>query len=183
MNRGDQIIELRNKGYSYRDIMLELRCSSGLVSYYCDDDGKSKAIQRSKNYNKNNPIIKKVKTFNVEYKVKPQQILKGRSIYRMIIGKINKFNQGDKMKGKITLKEAMLKLGDNPTCYITGEKIDINQTSTYNFDHIIPRSKGGTNTIDNLGICTTQANQCKNTLTYEELIDFCNKVINHHNQK
>ena len=47
----------------------------------------------------------------------------------------------------------------------------------YNLDHIIPRAKGGLNTIDNLAIVTPITNKVKSDLTKEELLDFCEKIL------
>lgn len=76
-----------------------------------------------------------------------------------------------------TLAELKAKIGDNPRCYLTGEPIDLSKPNTYCFDHIIPRCRGGTNKLDNLGLSTIVANYCKYTMTYDEFIAICKQVI------
>ena len=67
--------------------------------------------------------------------------------------------------------------GDNPRCYLTGEEIDISDSKSFHFDHLIPISKGGKSDLENLRICKREANQAKGDLTLEEFIELCNKVI------
>lgn len=108
--------------------------------------------------------------------------------YRKIItGKLGCFINSNKFyenrnRMKITkeiLNKALEKLGPNPICYLTGDKIDINDAKSYNLDHIIPKAKGGDNSIENLGILTKQANMAKSEYTVEEHIEYCKKVLNH----
>ena len=67
-------------------------------------------------------------------------------------------------------------------CYLTGDKIDLTKTGSYHLDHIIPKSRGGSNTIENCGPATKEANQAKNSLTEEEFLDLCKKVIKYKTQ-
>ena len=64
-------------------------------------------------------------------------------------------------------------------CYICNEAIDFDapkqgEDSEYSYwpDHVIPYSRGGDNTIDNVRPCHRVCNQNKNTKTYDEYIDF-----------
>ena len=82
-----------------------------------------------------------------------------------------------------TVDDVIKKFGKSPKCYITGESIDIQKPRTYHFDHITPRSKGGDNSIDNLGICTKKANLSKNDMTYEEFVEFCQSVVDNYKNK
>lgn len=80
--------------------------------------------------------------------------------------------------------ETLLKLlGDNPKCYLTGEPINLKDASSYAFDHKIPASKNGDNSLENLGLCTRLANRVKTDLTPNELIDFCIKVLENFDYK
>ncbi len=81
------------------------------------------------------------------------------------------------MKPEITADQIISMFNQNPVCYLTGDQIDINKPRTYNFDHIIPRSKGGQNTLDNLGICTKVVNMAKNDMSPDEFFNLCKKVL------
>ena len=83
------------------------------------------------------------------------------------------------MDDNFSTNDLLEKIGPAPKCYLTGEDIDINQTDTYSFDHILPASKGGLNSLDNLGICTKQANLAKHDLSPKEFFDLCQKVLEH----
>lgn len=76
-----------------------------------------------------------------------------------------------------TSQDVIDKFGEAPVCYLTGQPIDISKPRTYQFDHIIPRSRGGTNDLDNLGICTRMANLAKSSMTLDEFTNFCSLVI------
>jgi 5-methylcytosine-specific restriction endonuclease McrA len=65
-------------------------------------------------------------------------------------------------------------------CYLTGDKINI-VNGDYHLDHIFPKSRGGSNTIDNIAITTPEANLAKGALTISEFLDLCEKVLKHHN--
>lgn len=80
----------------------------------------------------------------------------------------------------ITEQQVIDKFGENPKCYLTGKEIDISKPRTYQFDHKVPASRGGTNTIDNLGICSRTANLAKSDMTHDEFIEFCKTVLIHH---
>lgn len=87
------------------------------------------------------------------------------------------------MSKNLTVDDIIKKFGENPKCYLTGDLIDINKTRTYEFDHIIPKSRGGENTLDNLGICTKTANRIKHDMTPDELINQCKKILEHNGFK
>ena len=81
-------------------------------------------------------------------------------------------------KRKFNKKDIIKKFGENPKCYLSGLFLDWDKPYTWCFDHIYPKSKGGLNTLNNLGICHPSFNQLKTFMTYEELIIHCKKVIN-----
>ena len=55
--------------------------------------------------------------------------------------------------------------------------IDIEKPNTYHLDHIIPTSKGGTNDINNLGLCLKEANYAKGELSIDELYQLCENIL------
>jgi CRISPR/Cas system Type II protein with McrA/HNH and RuvC-like nuclease domain len=46
-----------------------------------------------------------------------------------------------------------------------GEPIDLQDMPRYSFDHIIPLSRGGESTLENMGLALKEANQAKSDLT------------------
>ena len=185
----NRIIELRNKGYLYSRISKELNCSIGTICYYVGKNQKEKNKLRARKRRNTNPLSCKLAEFK-HNRIKDNSSKKHAcDIKELICFKISKFHRG-KTKGVFRMKDAnftvedvIAKIGENPKCYLTGDMIDINSPRTYHFDHIIPRSRGGTNTLDNLGICTKRANLSKNDMTKDEYIEHCKKVLLHNGYK
>lgn len=61
-------------------------------------------------------------------------------------------------------------------CPLTGEKLTAKNISV---DHILPITKGGANNKSNLRLITFEANTAKNSMTDNEFISFCQKIVNH----
>jgi|688.fasta_scaffold492486_1 hypothetical protein len=175
-NLGPRIIELHQQGKTYREIKNELKCSLSTICYHCGKGQKNKNRIKNTLYRKKHPYIQKIQNFNLIYKtvIKSPVLSNSKILYL----KFYRFaSRGLKLDKMITLEEVVQKFGENPVCYLTGVPIDISQPRTYHFDHIVPVSKGGTNSLDNLGICTKQANLSKTDMTKDEFILFCRKVI------
>lgn len=180
----EKILELRNLGYSYRSIEKELGCSKGTISYHCGvgqkEKGKKRKIINQKNIN--NKIKKKIETFSSVHKSE-RKYKNNVKLINKIHFKINSYNMPIKNKTyhkpTFTAQDLLDKIGDNPTCYLTGQKIDLENTRSWNLDHIIPRSKGGENTLKNANICTKQANQAKSDNSLEDFFDLCKLVLEH----
>lgn len=78
---------------------------------------------------------------------------------------------------KITIKQILNYIGKNPKCYLTGRPINLIKSSTYEFDHKIPRSRGGENTLENFGLACKDANRAKYDKTPEEFILLCKEIL------
>lgn len=91
--------------------------------------------------------------------------------------KVSKLRTG--YKCDFTIQDLLDKFGPNPICYLTGEPIDLLKPETYQFDHIVSRSKGGDNSLSNLGLASKAANQAKSDLSLDDFKTLCKKVLDH----
>ena len=181
----DDIIRLRSEGKSFNEIASTLGCSKTIVSYHLND----KTQRRMKNQIKSvHPFQTKLYRFNrtdggpknIAYERKRKKTVNDR-----LLAKIQTFHrQGGAGtmcdKKSFTIQDIINRFGENPKCYLTGVDINIYDTHTYEFDHIIPRSRGGQNTLDNLGIASKKANQSKNNMTPDELLNLCKLILENH---
>lgn len=186
-NLKEQIIKLRYKGYSYNKIRETLNCSKGTIAFHCNNTTKEKAKKRQQKRRKSNPLKRKIEMFLRERK-------KNKNLNHKLLGSIEKrlciktwhFVQERKPKGygkrMFNEKQLMKKIGKNPTCYLTGRKINLNESKSYHLDHKIPKSKGGDNSLNNCEIASREANQAKYNLSYEEFVQLCREVVNHYDK-
>ena len=154
----EQILELRAKGYSYNKIQKELGCSKSTISYHCGKGQKKKAYDRLVKQRELQPWLHKSAGFFKMYKNKD----------------ISASHWDEVGYDRKKLKDYLETIDK---CYLTGRPIDIMNFNTYQFDHIIPKSRGGKNTFENLGITTPEANFAKGNLSVEEFIDLCKDVL------
>lgn len=66
-------------------------------------------------------------------------------------------------------------------CAITGEPLVPGGNAS--LDHIVPRSKGGTNDASNLQWVTLEANWLKRDRTLDEVYDLCERVLAHRSKR
>jgi 5-methylcytosine-specific restriction endonuclease McrA len=177
----EQILELRAKGYSYNKIVEELGCSKGTVAYHCGAGQKEKTLNRQRKHRESShSAIKKLQHFTgcapkIEYAykdIRSQLTTNIKDKIRKFHGRITKDE-----RGSFDYDDFIEWLEDNPKCYLSGRTIDFSNPRLYHFDHIIPRSAGGTSEIDNLGLTTADANQAKGSLSLEEFIILCMDVL------
>lgn len=161
----EQILKLRNEGKTYNEIKKELGCSKGTISYHCGYGQKEKNNNRLIKFRNNNPIKSKTDKFRgFEFKCRD-------------FNKIENNNKLQRSTLNFSYEDVINYIGENPICYLTGRNIDINKTSSYHFDHIIPRKQGGDNSLENLGIACRDANMAKSDLTVDEFINLCKEVL------
>lgn len=167
----EKILKLRQEGKTYNEIINELGCSKSTVSYHCGDGQKEKSIKRVSK-RRENVLLAKVDAFKFR---------KTKNVHEAI----RKYQKRDNSsKGKVdknlvltfTWKDVLDKFGEEPICYLSGEKLDI-YGKEYQLDHIIPSSKNGDNSLGNLGVLHKTVNRMKHDLTPNELIEWCSKIL------
>ena len=165
MGLQDEIIKLRGQGLSYNQIRDRLGCSKGTISYHCGEGQKSKVLDRTKK-RRLCPLRTKMEAFKHGRKKDAQNpfqevwqfknhCLRDKRNHFAVIGR--KSRTGYKYMFK--LKDLIEKIGDYPRCYWTGRKIDLSSRRSYHLDHLIPKSRGGDNSLDNCVIACREANQ------------------------
>lgn len=183
MNKREEIVELRKAGLSYDDIAQKVGCSKSTVSYHLDPTQKSKIQTRTNSRRKRNPISRKIESFVSSYYTELIRLdKKTKSFEQIISSKRSKFMKRGKRTESLpfTNEEVIQMITNNPKCYLTGESIDIYDSRQYSFDHKIPVSRGGDNSLSNLGLCLYKANLSKSDMTLEEYLDLCQKVLINH---
>lgn len=158
----EQILKLREEGYSYRAIQAQLKCSKGLVAYYCGEGQKEKTKIRTRQRRRDHPVVNKF-----EFKA------------YSFNNKIKQFRDNEnRMAASLTPNEAREVFEEQQgKCYLTGDTLDFTNGREVHFDHKTPISKGGSSTRENLGICTREANLAKSAMTIEEFLSFCQRIL------
>lgn len=172
MTTKERILELRQQGKTYNEIVEIVGCTKSLVCYYCGDNQKAKTRHRQRAMRGTNFVQKKLEHFKYD---KPFQD-RVRDFQSRLVGTHRK-KEYDK---NFDYKAVLEKFGDNPTCYLTGRLIDLNNSKSYSFDHIIPLAKDGASDLDNLGLTCKEANHAKYDLTVDEFLALCKEVLEHH---
>lgn len=176
-----QILSLRKEGLSMCEIAKQLHCSKGTVSYNLRSEQRLRTQRRNIKRGWLNAFNKRLYRFKKRIS----------HIYNRPINKDWKMklrsSTSNFQRHTTTMfgYKDVLKKYDNSTiiiCYLTGDVIDLTKDN-FAFDHIIPISKGGKSTLDNLGITTYEANAAKNDKTEEEFVELCKKVLIHHGYK
>jgi hypothetical protein len=168
----NKILELRNQGKSYKEIKEELNCSKSTISYYCGEGQKEKTRDRTKKYRKIQ-LNSKIEVFkNKSNRDKLRDFQRRDGFYLKSKQEIN-----------FTREDVIKKIGKNPICYLTGKPINLSNSRSYHFDHIIPPGKGGDNSLQNLGLLRKEINLMKHNFTIDELITYCKEILEYQGYK
>ncbi len=172
----EKILKLRAAGYTYNQIRDELGCSKSTIAYHCGVGQKEKVKKRIQNRRKKSVISQRVEHFHYRYDRKVKDKTEDFQRERIVL-------KGRRVLGKRSLsfkwQDVIEKFGWETTCYLTGKEINLREPKTYQFDHVIPYSKGGTSEMNNLGIVCREANQAKHDMSVDEFIDLCKRVLEH----
>jgi 5-methylcytosine-specific restriction endonuclease McrA len=97
-------------------------------------------------------------------------------LMRIIRSRVDNFKQGEKM---FTVHDFIEKFEKDPICQLTGRKIDLEERDSWELDHIIPKSRGGDNSLTNCQVLCRDVNQAKGPMLEEEFISLCIEVLEH----
>lgn len=172
MNKKDWniIIDIRRKLYTNQQISKKHKIS---IDYLQNLYENFKSIRRTRSGKKRSKNI-------FENRQKSYYILRTEgkiTLNHPLYSKIKAFLQRD-----ITEKDLnnfLDKFGLAPKCYLTGRNINLNNPKSYHLDHIIPKSKGGSNTFDNMGILYWRINIMKNDMSIFELKQYCLEILSY----
>lgn len=181
-----QILVLREKGLSYSEIASELECSKSTICYHLKEGQKEKVLNRTRESRRTKILEWKLMRFKQRMrKERKRHSIKQKKFRDIISEKRYDFMKraGNHDSTDFSIEEAIRIVEDNPVCYLTGQPIDIYDGKQYAFDHKIPVSKGGDNSLANLGLCLIKANMSKTDMTLEEYLTLCQKVLTHHGYK
>lgn len=182
----DEILKLKSEGKSYKEIQKLLGCSKGTISYHCGVGQKEKTKTR-RDKRRENIVKAKTDAFKYTKKIPKEIVKKDTRSSKDVVESVRKFNKRNtnkkdnvdkELKPTFTWEDVIEKFGEKTVCYLSGVEIDL-FVNNYNFDHIIPASKGGLNTLENLGITHEIVNYMKGDLTPDELIEWCVKILKH----
>ena len=181
-----QIIALRKKGLSYNQIAKKLNCSKSTVSYALSSKTRRLAKEKHDRMPRHEKLsIKKYLPLNVQFLKNRTQTKKHTSLVtpRQISKAIS--NKASTFQRTMTFnyEDVYAKYGDHFPCALTGRPLDFNKPHTYEYDHIIPTSRGGDNTLSNMQIVCPEVNRAKQNLTDDEFLDLCKEVVIHHGHK
>jgi hypothetical protein len=167
----DKIISAKeaNPTFGYGRIAKLVGCAKNTAKYHLDHNQKAATMNRVRKYRASNPIIRKIDSFNHSSKKKG------------IDNKIWHFDRTGRTSPTVTVESVLSEYvnGAPARCYLTGDAIDVAHPASYHFDHKIPVSQGGSCTLDNLGLCTRDANLAKHDKTPEQFFEICKKVLIH----
>lgn len=162
----EEILQLRKEGNSYNQIKEKLGCSLSTISYHCGSGQKEKSLNRLRKLYKDKPLTKKIERFKL----------------RILSEKTRSFQrrEGNSLSSRdntFTLEDVLNKIGETPVCYLSGKKIDISDSKSYSLDHIKSAKDIHDNSLNNLGITTSEINRMKCHLSYDDFIKLCIDIL------
>lgn len=187
MSIKEDILRLREMGLSYRKIEKRLGCSKGTISYHCGEGQKDKTMAATRK-RRLCPLRTKMEAFIHSRKKETQNTFLEvfAPTNHCLNVKIHQFakigSRSTKHEGysfMFNLKDLKEKIGDDPRCYWTGRKIDLTSRRSYHLDHLVPRSRGGDNSLDNCVLACREANLGKSEFLGEEYVQTSCEVAVH----
>jgi hypothetical protein len=168
------ILKLRLEGKSYREIEKIAGCSKGLISYHCGVGQKEKYQLRAEKHKKKDCLTNRV----FHYRKRKRKLNHG---VRDFQRRTKEGYENSAKQYSFTDKDVIKKFGINTKCYLSGVKINLLKDNFYELDHINSVCNGGDNSLENLGVAHKIANQMKRSLTVDELLIWCEKILKNNN--
>ena len=173
----EKILALHAAGKSYNQIKQELGCSKGTISYHCNPSQPAKTQARTRK-RRANSATQKLENFRYRC-AGPGRATSTQTPRKNRQNLVTHFIRNRPGAPLLTLKE-VVERHPQPQCYLTGRNLSWEEPTKISFDHIVPTSRGGTSTLDNLGITCRPANQAKTDLMLDEFLTLCQEVLEHH---
>jgi 5-methylcytosine-specific restriction endonuclease McrA len=160
----EEILRLQSEGKTADEIRKILGCHKRTVLYHLD--GENEKTKKK--------IISKIYRFtSLDERRRIKLKNKTEDFQRTRLGGLGL----GKRRIRFRWQDVVDKFGWTTNCYLTGDPIDLRESTSYHFDHIVPYAKGGDSTLENLGIATRNANQAKSDMSVEEFLELCQKVL------
>lgn len=176
----EEILKLRSEGKTYDQIKEILGCSKGTIAYHCGDGQKEKTRNRVEKY-RSAPLMRKIENFKARRALKSKTEKFQCRVLSHDTRKIKTKGANRCSMKNIEMsfrsKDVIEKFGQSPKCALSGRDIDWEDSYSYTLDHIIPATRGGDNSINNLQLLHPQVNLAKSNLTDEEFIALCKEVL------
>lgn len=167
-----EAIRLRQEGKSYQEIADIQGCSKSTASWRCNPHQRVRSTERNRQFKKDHPIANRVWQYQSRGRNAAKTKVRG-------FQRRDGSHKGNQRTHDFTLKDVTDKFGPSPICYLTGRQLDWEETHTYWLDHIVPATRGGDNSLENMGIAHKQANQAKADMTLDEFIILCQEILEH----
>lgn len=166
-NLKEQVLALYQEGKTLQQIRQQLACSLSTVAYHLYPKTKTTTKKR----------VYKKRKLEGRFDYRTQNgIIYGKYYQFFRIGKTNKHL----LSRQFPFQDLLRYLPEQPSCYLTGDILSYSDSKSYSFDHKTPSSRGGLNTLENLGIASAVANRAKSDMTEAEFVVFCKRVLIHH---